>query len=208
VKLLPLQAIAVSALLIGSGCSSQGDAVPINLASKPASESTSGVPTNPVTIVVTPFADDRSDRTKLGLHQTLWGSSEPLVLKSGTVGEVTASGLAEFLGRKGWRVRYVPSAATATGADVVISGKVLESSVDAHGSLGSTDIAAKQKIVVHAKNERDGSSITDTVSHQGIYSVFWFSPQDAEVILSEVMERNFDKFATQTKFDGTALRFR
>ena len=91
---------------------------------------------------------------------------------------------------------------------MVISGKVLESSVDAHGTVGSTDIAAKQKIVVHAKNERDGSSITDTVSHQGTYSVFWFGPEDAEEILSEVMERNFDKFVSQTKFDGAVLRFK
>jgi hypothetical protein len=207
VKLITCCTIALSALLISSGCSSQGDAVPINLALKPGSDSV-GAPSNPATVIVTPFGDDRSDRTKLGVHQSLWGTSEPLTLKNGTVGEVTAAGLAEFLGRKGWRVRYVPSAAGASAGDVVISGKVLESSVDAHGTVGSTDIAAKQKIVVHAKNERDGSSITNTVSHQGTYSVFWFGPEDAEEILSEVMERNFDKFLSQTKFDGAALRFK
>ena len=121
---------------------------------------------------------------------------------------MTATALAEYLTRKGWHAKYASAATALTGGDVIISGKVLESAVDAHGTVGSTDIAAKQKIVVHAKNQADGSSITNTVSHQGIYSVFWFDGKDAEEILREVMEKNFDKFVSQTKFEGSALRFK
>lgn len=191
-----------------SGCMGQGDAVPIMLALKPSSEKTSAAPASSTGVLVTPFGDDRSDRTKIGVHQSLWGTSEPLTLKDGTVGEVIAKALAEYLTRKGWRVRYVPTGSSLTGGDVVISGKVLEATADAHGAVGSTDIAAKNKIVVQAKNLSDGSSITDTISHNGTYSVFWYGPEDAEEILSEVMEKNFEKFVSQTKFDGSALRFR
>jgi hypothetical protein len=129
-------------------------------------------------------------------------------MKDGMVGEVTAHALAEYLTRKGWRVQYVPTGSRLTGVDVVISGKILEASADARGAVGSTDITAKNKIVVQAKNLSDGSSITDTISHTGTYSVFWYGPEDTEDILSEVMEKNFERFVSQTKFDGPALRFR
>jgi hypothetical protein len=198
----------VAGLLVGlSGCASQ-EPLPINLGLKPSAETVADSARSPVHVVVIPFGDDRSDRTKLGVHKTLWGSSEPVTVRLGTVGDVTGRALADYLDRKGWRVQYVESGAHAMEGDVLISGKVLESSVDAHGSIGSTDIQAKHKVVVHAKNQRDGSSITHTVGHHGTYSVFWFSPEDAEEILSEVMERNFEKFVSQTKFDGAALRFK
>lgn len=205
--------LATGAMVLGlfttlAGCASQGEAVPISLALKPSADQAGVASTSTVPVVVMAFGDDRSDRTKLGVHQSLWGTTEPLTLKNGSVGEVTAKALADYLARKGWRARYAGSGASADGGEIVISGKVLESSVDAHGTVGTTDIVAKNKIVVHAKNPSDGSSITDTVSHNGTYSVFWYGPEDAEEILDEVMERNFEKFVSQTKFDGSALRFK
>lgn len=200
--------MVLGALVGGSGCAGQGDAVPLALALKPSTEKTAAPSASAANVLVTPFGDDRSDRTKLGVHQSVWGKIEPLTLKNGTVGEVTAKALAEYLTRKGWRAQYAPSGAVLTGGDVVMSGKVLEASADAHGAVGSTDIAAKNKIVVQAKNLSDGSSITDTISHNGTSSVFWYGPEDAEDLLSEVMEKNFEKFVSQTKFDGHALRFR
>ena len=207
-KLLTLCTLVLSGSVVVSGCAGQEEAVPINLTLKPVSEAAVGAPASNVTVLVTPFVDDRSDRTKLGMYQRWWGTSHPVTLKNGSVGEATATALAEYLTRKGWHAKYVPAATGVTGGDVIISGKVLESAVDAHGTVGSTDIAAKQKIVVHAKNQADGSSITDTVSHHGTYSVFWFDGEDAEEILREVMEKNFDKFVSQTKFEGSALRFK
>ncbi len=199
----------VLSVLIGvSGCAGQGEAVPITLALKPSTDPAAVSSTSAVTVLVTSFGDDRSDRTKLGVRQSLWRTTEPLTLKNGTVGEVTAKALVEYLTRKGWRAQYAPTGSSLTGVDVVISGKVLESSVDAHGAVGSTDIAAKNKIMVQAKNLSDGSSITDTISHNGTSSVFWYGPEDAEDILSDVMEKNFEKFVSQTKFAGPALRFR
>jgi hypothetical protein len=191
-----------------AGCGGHKDPVPIALALKPAPAAAETGAASPVQLVVTPFGDDRSDRTKLGIHQSMWGSTEPLTLKNGTVGEVTAKAFADYLLRKGWRVHYAPTPAEQQAGDVVISGKVLEASVDAHGTMGSTDIAAKHKLVVHANNRTDGSSITNTVSHTGTYTVFWYKPEDAEELLSEVMERNFDKFLGQVRFDGSALRFK
>lgn len=207
-KTLVLTLVTASALCGLGGCAAQGESVPLALALKPSFEAAPATPVGGPSVLVTPFGDDRSDRTKLGVRHTFWGTTEPFTLKNGSVGEVTAKALADYLARKGWRVRYATSTDGLGGTDVVISGKVLESSVDAHGAFGATDIVAKSKIVVQARNLGDGSSITDTVSHHGTYNVFWYSPEDAEEILSDVTERNFEKFVSQTKFDGAALQFK
>jgi hypothetical protein len=107
------------------------------------------------------------------------------------IGEATAKALTEYFAGKGWRAQSVPSGAGMTGGDVEISSKILEAFADAHGAIGSTDIAAKNKIVVQAKNLSGGSFFTDTISHTGNSSVFWYGPEDAEDILSEVAEMNF-----------------
>lgn len=205
--------IALGTVLLGSliwlgGCAGKGDAVPLNLGSKPSTTSAAEAPLGAVKVVVTPFQDDRSDRTKLGSRHSLWGSDEAYTVKNGSVGEATAKAFADYLARKGWRAQYASSASQAGGADVVITGKILELSADAHGAVGSTDITAKNKLTFQAANQKDGSSITSTNSHTGTYTVFWYAPEDGEEILNEVLERNFEKFAGQTKFDGGTLRFR
>lgn len=209
VRHLAITTLLLAGLIAGlAGCAKQGDPVPIALALKPSPGAAETGAANAVQIIVTPFGDDRSDRTKLGVHQSVWGSTEPLTLKNGSVGEVTAKAFADYLLRKGWRVHYAATAGEQRSGDVVISGKVLEASVDAHGTVGSTDISAKNKLVVHAQNRTDGSSITNTVSHTGTYTVFWYGPEDAEELLSEVMERNFDKFLGQVRLDGAGVRFK
>lgn len=206
-KHIVLGMVLLSAVVWMSGCASKGDAVPINVGIKPPATPAGSASVSAVKVAVTPFQDDRSDRTKLGNRHSFWGTDEPYSVKNGTVGEATAKALTDYLTRKGWQAHYAPSAGEAKGADVVISGKVLDLSADAHGSMGSTDITAKNKLVIHAANQADGSSITSTTSYTGTYTVFWYGPEEGEEILSEVLERNFEKFVGQTKFEGAALRF-
>jgi hypothetical protein len=208
VKHIVLRMVLLGSLILAGGCAGKGDTVPINVGSKPSVTPAAEAPVGAVKVIVTPFQDDRSDRTKLGSRHSLWGSDEAYTVKSGTIGEATAKAFVDYLIRKGWRAQYVSSASQAGGADVVISGKILELSTNARGTVGSTDITAKNKVAFQAANQSDGSSITSTNSHTGTYTVFWYTPEDGEEILNEVLERNFEKFASQTKFDGAALRFR
>lgn len=207
-KHIALRTVLLGSLVWVGGCAGKGDAVPLNVGGVSSAKPAAEAPVGAVKVVVTPFLDDRSDRTNLGTRHSLWGSDEAYTLKSGTVGEATAKAFADYLTRKGWRAQYVSSASQAGGADVVISGKILELSANAHGAIGSTDITAKNKVTFQAANQKDGSSITSTNSHTGTYTVFWYAPEDGEEILNEVLERNFEKFASQTRFDGAALRFR
>lgn len=205
--------MAWGAILLGSlvwlgGCAGKGEEIPMNVGIAPAATAAAAASVSSVKVAVIPFQDDRSDRTKLGTRHSLWGADQIYTVKSGTIGEATAKAFADYLTRKGWRAQYAASANQAEGADVVISGKILELSADAHGVVGSTDITAKNKVTVQAANQEDGSSITSTNSHTGNYTVFWYAPEDGEELLSEVLERNFEKFMSSTKFDGAALRFR
>ncbi|ULA65580.1 MAG: hypothetical protein LZF86_220041 [Nitrospira sp.] len=208
-----MKQMAWGAILLGSlvwlgGCAGKSEEVPMNVGLAPVTTPAAVAPVSSVKVVVIPFQDDRSDRMKLGIRRTRVGADQTLTVKSGTVGEATAKAFADYLIRKGWRAQYVSSASQTGGADVVISGKILELSTDTHGMIGSTDITAKSKMTVQASNQVDGSSITSTNSHTGNYTVFWYAPEDGEELLSEVLERNFEKFMSSTKFDGAALRFR
>jgi hypothetical protein len=196
-----------------TGCAGGGNAIPVNLSPKTkegASGITAGKNVTGPRVSVIPFEDVRSDQTKIGSRKSLWGGESNFNVSSGSAGEETAQALTDYLKRKGWQAQYVKSVPSSNGdgPDIVLSGKILDLSVDAKGGFGSTDVNARSKLAIQAKNKADDSSITDTVAHSGTYNVFWFSPQDGEDILSEVLEKNFERFVLNTKFEDGSLRFR
>lgn len=206
--------VAVGLLLL-LGCSGKGDIIPINLTPKPPKESkgTSQVvkPIGGPRITVIPFKDGRADRTKVGSRNSMWGGETFFNVSTGSAGEETAQAFADYLKRKGWQAQYAKSAppATENGPDVVLSGKILELAVDAKRGVVLTDIEARSKLVIQANNREDDSSLSRTDAHAGSHdNVFWFEPQDGEEILSEVLEKNFERFVMNTKFEDRALRFR
>ena len=83
VKNVIVNVMLLGALVVGFGCAGQGEAVPIALALKPSNEKTAVSSSGIVNVLVILFGDDRSDRTKLGVHQSLWGTTEPLTPKNG-----------------------------------------------------------------------------------------------------------------------------
>ena len=204
--------LALSIMLLG-GCAGRGDIIPVNLAAKPKDGATSNAAVKSMAgprVSVVAFEDGRTDRTKMGSRNSIWGGESYFNVPSGSAGEETAQAFTDYLKRKGWQVQYsktVPSS-NGDGPDIVLSGKILDLNVDAKGGFGSTDVNARSKLAIQAKNRVDDSSITDTVAHSGTYNVFWFEPQDGEDILSEVLEKNFERFVLNTKFEDRSLRFR
>lgn len=202
----------IASLLLAGGCAGRGDLIPVNLASKPKDGANPGVVKSMggPRVSVVPFEDGRVDRSTIGTRKSLWGGESHFNVPSGSPGEDTAQALADYLKKKGWQAQYsktVPSA-NGDGPDIVLSGKILDLYVDAKGGFGSTDVNARSKLAIQAKNRADDSSITDTLAHSGTYSVFWFEPKDGEDILSEVLEKNFERFVLNTKFEDRSLRFR
>ncbi len=206
--------VAVGLLLL-LGCSGKGDIIPMNLTPKAGKDAAASVqavkPMAGPRVAVIPFEDARADRAKVGSRTSMWGGETDFNVSSGSAGEEIAQALADYLKRKGWQVQYakVAPAVAENGPDIVLSGKILELAVDAKRGFLLTDIEARTKLVIQAKNREDESAIVRTDAHSGNHdNVFWFEPQDGEDILSEVLEKNFERFVVNTRFEDRSLRFR
>jgi len=182
--------VAVGLLLL-LGCSGKGDIIPMNLTPKMQTDTTSAVqvvkPRAGPRVMVIPFEDGRPDRTKVGSRSSMWGGDTYFNVSN---------------------AKTAPAASEA-GPDVVLSGKILELAVDARRGVFLTDIEARTKLVIQASNREDNSSLVRTDAHSGSHdNVLWFEPQDGESILSEVLEKNFERFVVNTKFEDRDIRFR
>ncbi len=198
---------ATVTLLAALGCASIGDQIPIKVATRPVTSDIPPLGGGGVTVAVGSFVDSRADRSKLGTRQSIWGTHSDFVPQGADPSVSMAQALTSYLAKWGWQAQYVVSG-TAPEADVLISGIILDLSVNAEGTLHGTEVVAKNKLVIQAKNRSDGSSITETVSHAGSYHVLWFEQQDGEDILGDVLEKNFARFLANTRVDGKAIRFR
>ncbi len=78
VKNIDVSVMLLGALVVGFGCAGHGEAVPIALALKSSNEKTAVSSSGMVNVLVTSFEDDLADRPKLWVHQSLWGTTEPL----------------------------------------------------------------------------------------------------------------------------------
>ena len=206
--------VAVGLLLL-LGCSGKGDIIPMNLTPRMQADATGAAqvvkPMAGPRVMVIPFEDGRADRTKVGSRSSMWGGETYFNVSSGSAGEETAQAFADYLKRKGWQAQYAKTAPVASeaGPDVVVSGKILELAVDARRGVFLTDIEARTKLVIHASNREDNSALVRTDTHSGSHdNVLWFEPQDGESILSEVLEKNFERFVVNTKFEDRGIRFR
>ncbi|MBI4002524.1 MAG: hypothetical protein HY348_12165 [Nitrospira defluvii] len=206
--------VAVGLLLL-LGCSGKSDIIPMSLNPKPPTESNgTGQVVKSMSgprVTVIPFEDGRADRTNVGSRSSMWGGESYFNVPSGSAGEATAQAFADYLKGKGWQAQYAKSEppASESGPDIVLSGKILDLAVEAKRGFMLTDIEAKSKLVIQASNRQDHSSLTRTDAHSGSHdNVLWFEPQDGEQILSEVLEKNFERFVVNTKFEDRTIRFR
>jgi hypothetical protein len=193
-------------IILAAGCAGKGERIDLKLSA--SSATSEKVPTTSLaTIVVQPFEDNRTDRSHLGTRQHLWGGESHFSLPSGTLGSVTAQAFADYLKGKGWNATVVKGNGVV-GADMTITGTLVDVVVDAKSSIGQTTLNAKNRMVVEVKNHADGSQVRETLTSTGTNRVFWFDPEDAQELLNELYNKNFEKFMTDAKLDGKILKLR
>ncbi len=210
-----MTASVVVGLLFLCGCSGKSDVIPMNLNPTPSimdgSASQMGKAMSGPRVTVIPFQDGRADPSKVGSRTSLWGGESYFNVAGGSAGEATAQAFVDYLKGRGWQAQYAKSEPPQAedGPDIILSGKILDLAVEAKKGVLLTDIEAKSKLVIQASNRQDNSSLTRTDAHSGSHdNVLWFEPQDGEQILSEVLEKNFERFVVNTKFEDRAIRFR
>ena len=91
---------------------------------------------------------------------------------------------------------------------MTITGKLIDIGVDAKSGIGQTTLDAKSRLVVQVRSHADGSQVRETLNSTGTNQVFWFDPEDAQELLDELYNKNFQKFVTDTKPDGKTLKLR
>jgi hypothetical protein len=96
----------------------------------------------------------------------------------------------------------------AAGTDATIVGSLQDLSINAKSGLMHTDLSARNAMTFHITNHGDESSVHERVSATGTDQVFWFDPEDAQSLLTELFEKNFEKLLGDIKVDGRAVRLR
>ena len=193
-------------VVFATGCTGKGERIDLKV---PIANGTDEkvVAMSSATVAILPFEDHRTDRSHLGTRHHLWGGESHFSLSSGTLGETTAQAFADYLKSRGWSAT-VAKGNGAVGADMTITGKLVDIDVDAKSGIGQTTLHAKSQLVVQVKNHADGSQVRETLTSTGTNQVFWFDPEDAQELLNELCNKNFEKFVMDTKSDGKVLKLR
>jgi len=198
--------VGLLGIILATGCAGKGERIDLKV---PIANVADGkaVSMSLATVAIQPFEDHRTDRSHLGMRHHLWGGESHFSLPNGTLGEATAQAFADFLNGKGWNATVVEET-VAEGADMTITGRLIDVGVDATSGIGQTTLNAKSRMAVQVKNRADGSQIRETLIGVGTNQVFWFDPEDAQELLNELYNKNFEKFVTDTKLDGMILKLR
>ena len=201
--------IGLLGIILASGCAGKGERIDLNVPIVPIASGTDEkvIAVSSATVAIQPFEDNRTDRSHLGTRLHLWGGESHFSLPSGTLGDATAQAFADYLKGKGWNAT-VAKGNGAAGADLTITGKLVDVGVDAKSGIGRTTLNAKNRMVVQVKNHADGSQVREELISTGTDQVFWFGPEDAQELLNELYNKNFEKFVKDTKLDGKILKLR
>jgi hypothetical protein len=200
-------AVLSAILLVLAGCAGSGKTVSLDVVPKlPPAQA---LASDPVKIVIEPFEDRRADTSRLGLRTHLGGGVTYFNVTGGRVGDAAAETLAETLRQRGWYgrgwdARVVQSGVAVSGADIIITGQVLDLAANAKSRFFSTVITTESKMVIKASNVKDGSVTTRSVEGALTQTVFWFEHDDVRKLVALVLKDGMDRFVNDTKIeDGT-----
>ncbi len=195
------------AVMMG-GCAGKGDVRQVDLQTKQPQAQVAD--TEPVKIVIEPFEDRRTDKSRVGVRTHIWGGSTYFNVAGERLGDVIAQRLADRLKVRGWRerpwdVRAAP-ASTVPDADIVISGQVQEFSTYAKSRIFSTVVDTNSRFTIQARNLADRSTTIRTIEGGRNRTVFWFNDDDVQDQLASTLKDGIDRLIGDTTIEQKALR--
>jgi hypothetical protein len=163
-----------------------------------------------VKIVIEPFEDRRLEKGRIGMRSHLWGGVTYFDIAGERPGEFIAQALADRLKTRGWHERAwnvrVAPAGSVTDADIVITGVVQDFSANAKSRVFSTVINTSGKLTIQAKNQADRSTTTRSVENSQTKTVFWFSEDDVQELLTATLKDGIDRLIADTMIEQRSLR--
>jgi uncharacterized lipoprotein YajG len=193
-------------LIALAGCAGTGEVIPLQIHPIMTQSERVAKQGATVRVAVGSFEDGRSHKTGLGVRTHLWGGVSYFDVPGGDPADVVAQALTEYLTAKGWQV--TKRGAANNGADVLLTGRILDLSVHAKSRVGFTEVTTKSKLAMQAQNVADGSTIRMTLNGSGGDDIFWFDPEDAEALVNDVLTDSFSKLLQDTKIENKQLRLK
>lgn len=206
-RILPL--LFCAGLMTLAGCATT-ETVLLDLKAPGPSADVKAGKTESLRVIVTPMEDTRPDKSRLGIRTHYWTASVTYYRGSGDkpIDQVTQF-VADYLTLKGWQAEVGRrGGAGSSGADVILSGKVLLGDGDAASWLFRTNLVVKAKFALEALNVADGSIVRMTLNGDGTDGFFWFGPDEMEDLIRDVLVQMLDQFVATTKVDGKVLRLK
>jgi uncharacterized lipoprotein YajG len=195
-------------VLLMAGCAGKGEVRYLDLSMKPPSAQMAAA--EPVKIVIEPFEDRRLEKGRIGMRSHLWGGVTYFDIAGERPGEFIAQALADRLKTRGWHERAwnvrVAPAGSVTDADIVITGVVQDFSANAKSRVFSTVINTSGKLTIQAKNQADRSTTTRSVENSQTKTVFWFSEDDVQELLTATLKDGIDRLIADTMIEQRSLR--
>jgi len=198
----------LAGMLLTSGCGGSGqtyylDVIPKQVAAQMAEPEA-------VKIVIEPFEDRRVEKNRVGMRTHLWGGVTYFNVTGEKPGEVYAQALAERLRARGWHDRSwdvrVASGGPANGADIVISGQILDLTANAKSRIFSTALTTSSKVTISARNSGDKSTTNRSIEGAQTNTVFWFSDEDIQSLLRATIKDTIDRYVEDTTVMQRAVR--
>jgi len=191
-------------LIALAGCAGPGEVIPLEI--HPTVTGSEGVAKQraAIRVAVGSVEDGRSHKAGLGVRTHLWGGVSYFDVPGGNPADVVAQALTDYLTAKGWQM--TKRGAGDKEADVVLTGKILDLSVQAKSRVGFTEVTAKAKLTLQVQNVADGSTIRMTLNGSGADDVFWFDPEDAQALVNDVLTNSFGKLVENTTVENKLLR--
>lgn len=198
-------ALVCVALVSLVGCAGKGEridvAIPGTFTGAAASSSTGP------RIAVLPFEGTRANQAHLGQRDHFFGGHSYFVLPNGTVSQAIAHALVDYLNHHGWRTSLAETQG-GDGADVTILGSLSDLSIDAKSGIMHTNLSAKNTFALQIINHNDGSTVREPIWGSGTDQVFWFDPEDAQALMTDLLESNFQEFMNDVRIDGRSIRLK
>jgi hypothetical protein len=193
--------LVVVAVLCVAGCQGKGEVVNLNLQAAPEKELPKVKGAEGLTVAVGPFEDLRPEQKRLGKRTHLGGGETYFQVPGGNSSEAVARVVSDYLAARGWRVTK-----GGAPADVMVTGKIQDLAVQAKSRFMGTDLTAKSKLSVQAKNALDGSAVNLIVFGNAEDTEFWFDLEDAQEIINDALNKSLDYLIANTKVEGRMLK--
>ncbi len=204
-KQVIVHCIGLIGLVAMVGCAGTGEIIPLQFHPVPAGAGKVTAQAAPLRVAIGSLEDARNYQTGLGVRTHLWGGVSYFDVPGGKPADAVAQALTDYLTAKGWQV--LPRG-SRDAADVMLTGKIQQLFVHAKSRVGFTEMTTTTRFAIQATNAADGSVVRMTLNGSGADDVFWFNPEDMQLLLTDVLTDSFGKLTQDTTVENKMLRLK